>query len=71
MTDIATLSQDQAVKNFQEYLKIRSVQPDPDYGKILIITYFDLWLIIQANIYARKWLCRVKVAELWVFTLTL
>lgn len=37
MTDISTLSQDPAVKNFQDYLKIRSVQPDPDYGKIQII----------------------------------
>ena len=29
----------QAVTNFREYLRIKTVEPDPDYGKIIRVTW--------------------------------
>ena len=33
----SSLTEDQAVTNFREYLRIKTVHPKPDYGELFII----------------------------------
>ena len=37
---MAASSENPAVTNFREYLRIKTVQPEPDYGKSYIIAHF-------------------------------
>jgi len=37
MESAAAYSNDLAIENFREYLRIKTVQPKPDYGNICIV----------------------------------
>ena len=41
-------TEDQAVTNFREYLRIKTVQPNPDYGKLRSV--YSTWLKFGHNL---------------------
>jgi len=56
MESAAAYSNDLAIENFREYLRIKTVQPKPDYGNIcIVLSYFFLFL--RAMFLLLLWCC--------------
>jgi len=47
-------SENLAIENFREYLKIKTVQPKPDYGNICIVVLFCFFKITFMCLYVQQ-----------------